>query len=357
MCGGGAALNQNETITIVWLDDEIDHKKDAENLSLRRETLEVIFLTPGEFEDFIKGVVTSERDVDLYLIDDRLFKEKQAHLKPRGFTYAAIIREKFPETPIYFFSAVRDLSGIFLGLAEAARNLADCIVDLKDVLRHGSDFLYYDALDYRRIKEAKRNNLEAIHKLLRAPKSDWQKIEQTLPDDLRGGISRTKDQTKNASGNVIAFAKWVRRTLLSLPGFLYDSLYAATKLGLTEDFFLDNVSVFDGAQYNGIFSHSMSNRLWWNSELDRIVFDIAEEELCDESSTDVREILRSYFKLREKDLPICAVCKNPHPDTVGINKYDPTERRPVHFRCSRPHPKKIRVLYFDEIREFEPGDD
>lgn len=344
----------NQTVRIVWLDDEIDHKKDAENLSSSRDQLEVIFLRPEDFDDFMKEVVEGKTEIDLYLIDDRLFKkEKKRRMKARGFSYAASIREKFQEIPIYLFSAVRDVSGVFVDLAEAAKNLADRIIDLKDVLREGSDFLYYDALDYRKIREARRNDVSVLYELVKAPPLDQPRIELALPDDLKGGLSSIGGSTEFTSGNAIAFAKWVRRKLLELPGFLYDSLYAAIKLGVTQSFFIGKATTFDEAKYKGVFSKS-SEDLWWNTELDRIVFDIAREEMSDEATTDVREILRSYYGLSNEDLPRCAFCNKLYPDTVGLNKYDPYEREPVHFTCSDPHPKKMRVLYFDEIRQFVP---
>lgn len=344
-------MSDEHEVRIVWLDDDPQHEKDAENLSSARGPLEVIFLRPKEFSGFLDSA--SIDSGDLYLIDDKLLKREDP-LPRSGFTYAASVRDRFPEIPIYLFSAERDISGIFSGLAEAAGSLADSIIDLKDVLRYGSNFLYYDALDYRAIRNANRNDVNAIYELLKAPEADHRKISLILPSDLKEGLSARDITQENVSGNAVAFAKWARRTLLMLPGLLYDSLYSATKLGMEEELFLEKASIFDRAKYAGAFSRSLLNELWWSSGLDAILFDLAEKELDDKSTTDVRKISRVYFGLSNDQLPRCAVCDNVYPDTVGLNRYDSTERGPVHYACSAPHPGKVRVLYFDEIREYVP---
>jgi len=350
LCGGNIAMSIKRPVKIIWIDDDIDHKEDAKNIESRRKNLKIIFITPFEFEKILE----EESDVDLFLVDDRLLSRRRKPLpalfKRHGLSVAAQIREKFPEIPIYLFSAYKEGIGIYTTLAEAAESLADDIFDFKTIQRKGHNILYYDALDYRRIRESPRESVDSLLNLLNAPEIDHEKIVSALPESLKNGLSPITEKER-ALGNAIAFGKWTKRIFLKLPGFVYNSLYAATKLGITEETFIELSREFENARYNGIFAKT-SCKLWWDSKLREIIFELAAERIPDDETTDLRVLTKKIFSLDDSKISRCIVCGDKYPETIGINKDDENDYQPVHYRCSEPHPKKTRLLYFEEPRQF-----
>ena len=342
-------MNVKDSIKIVWVDDEPSHEEDARTLESRRKELEIEFISPLKFEGFLEK---HEDGVDLFLVDDKLIlrgETTSTSFNRRGLSVAAQFREKFPEIPIYLFSAYKE-KGIYTTLAEAAESLADDILDLKTIQRKGHDILYHDAIDYRRIRGSRRESVDSLFSLLYAPEDDRERIFFALPESLKNGLS-PQSETKLSYGNAIAFAKWTKRTFLKLPGFVYNSLYSATKLGITEDAFKDLASEFEDANYIGVFAKT-SPKLWWDFKLRKIIFQLANEKLPEDDTTDLRILTPKLFSLDESQTSKCIVCGERYPETVGINKDDDEDYRPVHYRCSDPHPTKARVLYFEEARQF-----
>lgn len=323
-------------IKIVWIDDESSHMEDAKTLGSKRKELEIKFISPLDFEDFLKK---QEDGVGLFLIDDQL------RGRSVGVGIAGKIREKFPEIPMYLFTAYPREYGISTALAEAAKSLGDDVLDLKTVQREGHVILYYDAIDYRRIRESPREEIDALLSLLKAPEEDCKRIISALPESLKKGLLTCSD------GNAIAFAKWVKRTFLKLPGFVYNSLYSGTKLGITKKAFQDLASQFEEARYDGVFAKTRP-KLWWDSKLAKTIFQLASEKLPGDDTIDLRRLTPKLFSLDESKMSKCIVCGERYPDTVGINKDDEEDYQPVHYKCSKPHPTKTRVLYFEEARQF-----
>lgn len=337
-------------IKIVWIDDEAIHEKDARNLEAERKELEIDFVDPSGFEDYLKKL---EEDVDLFLVDDRLIRRDVGASRSfgrRGLSVAAQIREEHPEIPIYLFSAYPENYGIYTALAEAAKSFADEIVAWKTIQREGHDLLYHDAMDYRKIRRSPRSSVYSLLNLLNAPENDHKRILAAFPESLMEGLSPISEK-ESAEGNAIAFAKWAKRIFLELPGFVYDSLYSATKLGITEKTFKDLESKFEDARYNGVFAKTR-RKLWWDSKLRARIFHLAGEKLPSEETTNLQELTKKVFSLHESKVAECVVCGEKYPDTVGINKHDEEDRQPVHYRCSEPHPTKSRMLYFEEPRRF-----
>jgi CheY-like chemotaxis protein len=337
-------------VRIVWVDDDPNNIEITKNLKAKRKELEIEFISQlNQFENFL----AKQEVVDLFLVDDRLFLRSESSFNRRGLSVVAQIREKFPEIPVYMFSAVKEESGIYANLAEAAKSLADRILELKDIQREGHEILYYDSIDYRKIRESPRESVKNLLGLLNAPEDDHERIISALPESLKSGLSSQHVATR-AEGNVIAFAKWVKRVFLRLPGFVYSSLYSATMLGITEESFRSIESKFKEAKYTGVFEKT-SPSLWWSSELRNILFRLACSKEPKSDITDPRKLTPQLFRLKDSQMSRCTVCGEKYPETVGINKDDENDLKPVHYRCSIPHPIKTRVLYFEEARQFSEG--
>lgn len=319
-------------IKVTWIDDDKNNEEDARNLESKNRKLHIKFIPAIGFESVLK------EKTDLFLIDDRL------HLRnyKNGLAVAGHVRVKFPETPIYLFSAWPNTT-LRTTLAQAAESAADKVIDTKKIRREGHDILYYDALDYRKMRTARRHSLRVIFRLLRSPLDDQNRIRMVLPESLKKGLSRT--------GNAIALGKWVSTNFLASPGFLYDSLYASTKLGMTESAFCKRESRFRTARYSGIFSNT-SGPLWWNSTLMDIVFRRTARRFPREEKTDLPDLTKRLFNLASSEIAKCVVCGRKNPETIGLDKYDESNRHPVHIRCSIPHPTKTRAMFFEEVRQF-----
>jgi hypothetical protein len=287
--------------------------------------------------------------VDLYLIDDRLYKSKSQIYK-RGYSIGARIREENPEIPIYLFSEVKDETGIYRNLAQASESMADQILEFKEIQENGHNILFWDAEDYKKIRESEKESIDVLLKLLKAPEEEYDKIKHALPANLKNGLSNITS-TNYSAGNSIAFARWIRQTFLELPGFIYNASYSSVKIGLKKDYFLKISSKFNTASYTGIFSRSMKEKKWWDILLKNMIFKLSIKKFPDE--TDPRKISRNIFKLNKSDIPKCIVCGEEYPDTIGLLKDNEEIEEPVHYRCSISHPKKDRVIYFDEFRQFE----
>jgi len=168
-------MSAENPVRIVWIDDEPLHEKDARSLESKRKYLIIEFTSSLEFEDFVEKL---EESPDLFLIDDKL------RGRSVGVAIAGRIRQKFPETPMYLFTAYPEEYGISTELAEAAKSLGDDVFDLKEIQREGHNILYHDAVDYRRIRESRRASVDTIISLLKAPEDDRER-------NVRGGEDKT----------------------------------------------------------------------------------------------------------------------------------------------------------------------
>ena len=340
---------KSNLIKIMWIDDEEEHVEDAKNLENRMKNFKILFIDPSD----MKGIEDNLAITDLFLIDDRFYKSfKLRNDIKSGFSIGAEIREKCPEKPIYLFSAVKDEKGIHGILAQASDSLADSIFDLYTIQRYGHNILYYDALDYKKIRESERNSVEVLFQLLRAPEEEHEKLLKALPHNLKKGLSQTSS-IEHETGNSIAFGRWVKKIFLNYPGFLLNSEYSAVRLGLSKEYFKKIAFRFSEAEYKGIFSQSLYEKRWWNSELLRILFNLYHDKYPDGDETDPRKVSLILFDLKDKDRPRCVVCCEEYPDTIGLLKDNDDIKEPVHYRCSEIHPDKERIIYFDEIRQFE----
>ena len=288
--------------------------------------------------------------VDYFLDEIKFEGEGNGKYQHRGLAVAGRLRELAPECPIYVVSQ-KDTKkeGIFLTEAQAARAVFDKILTFKEIQREGPNILYYDAIDYRYIRKSTRRDLKALFKLLQAPDDLVERLKLILPDELREGLA-SLGSLSYPEGNAIAFAKWAREVLLTTPGFLYDELHAATYLGLTIRAFRTISKELKKANYNGVFSRTTPH-LWWVTKINQMIFSFPKAK--ETNKTNPWELSPIVFNFHKKAQARCIICGEFFPETVGINLRDDSDLKPIHYRCSIPHPNKRRELYFDEPRGFE----
>jgi len=343
-------MKDKTNISVVWIDDESqDRTVDAKNIVFKRKKLHIQVFHPkdNKIDDLIVKLKPDKRIPDLFLVDyfldQRAEQQTKEKFEARALTIAGRIREKLPEHPIYVvtnYPAKKE--GVFISEAQAANIIFDKLLSLKEVQRYGHDILYFDALDYARIRNSKRNSLEALYSLLEAPECAYSIIESVLPDELKKGISPL--------GNTISFANWVHNVLAIKPGILYDDIYTATYLGMAVQYLRSIDEKIIKAVYRGIFSTTNPRPLWWRCAINDILF--SSKKAKSSNKTNPWELGPIVFNVPKKYLAKCVVCGHPYPETVGTNIKDDSDIKPVHFKCSLPHPLKKRDLYFDEFRAF-----
>jgi hypothetical protein len=114
------------------------------------------------------------------------------------------------------------------------------------------------ASGYATLRNKKIKTISDLFKLINAPLPDYDKLKQSIPhESLRD----------NSILSPVVAAKWLRNILIKYPGILYEDIYAATLLGITQDAFLEKEvqTFFASAKYNGIFSPPEGR--WWRSKL------------------------------------------------------------------------------------------
>jgi hypothetical protein len=345
MRGGYITIMNPNKITLLWIDDNPERKQDADNLEKLDDRISTRFFHP---EIFQKKICTKEivDAVDLFVVDYDLSRKEcdSEFYLGKGLSLAGLIRENYSDVPVYLYSGDTD-SPIFENLQYTARKEADAVLSLKDIQDEGNRILYSDAMDYRLIRNASTKNVDELIKVLCPPKEEENNIKYILPANLK--IKNPGDSEVNLhSGMALDFAAWIRAIFLANPGFVYDSIHAATKIGMTEPAFIERKQHFEDALYTGVFAKTYRHELWWKLSLYDAIF---EKTQPSEGKTDVREIVKGLFSLREDEIAKCSVCKSPFPDAVGV---DPKNNNPVpvHLRCSKSDPRYTRMMYFEEQR-------
>jgi len=333
-------------IRILWIDDDcVNHKEDAKNLEYEMPNLTIEIIHPTILEKKLKS---KTKKPDLFLVDYFLNQTPSPDNKKfpdKGLTTAGRLKENYLELPVYGVSHLVN-EGMFDSAAQAANSVFDKIFTFQTIQNNGANILFWDARDFKIIRNVQKEDIDALLSTLKAPDSLKSRLQLVLPDALRKGIGTKKE------GNSIAFGRWMIEKFLQTPGFLYDDLHAATHLGLTETAFkrISSDKKFKKIKYSGIFSKT-SPDLWWVSELNNLVFSSPKAKKMDCDTT--WEIAPSIFGISGEECSKCVVCGEPYPELVGINLDNEKKLAPVHYRCSEPYLSKKREMFFDEIRGFK----
>jgi hypothetical protein len=129
------------------------------------------------------------------------------------------------------------------------------------------------------------------------------------------------------------------------PGFLYDSLWAATLLGLTESGFQKVAGRFEMGKYDGVFVREDTPR-WWPSRLSRLLY----KQYKPRSEEMPWHVGRRMRGIRKEHYSRCERCKKQFPDTVAYLDKLSDQQRAMHLECTVLHPRFQRELYFEDIR-------
>ncbi len=248
-----------------------------------------------------------------------------------GSTAAEIIRENWPICPIVCVTAVR-IEDVDI----YKWDLYEDVFSISNISKYYSTFLNI-AKSFKKIRSKQHENVGQFISLLKVPFDDEERLNAILPDKLK----------KNYSDKSIALfiSRWVRKTLMAKPGFLYDKLWAATLLGINEGSFEKIEGLFVKAKYTGIFSDD-ANQLWWQSSIRKII----------SAKVNYPELIypwqlgRKLPGIMEDDYSKCYASGDDFPETVAYIDETAKDRAPMCLKYTVPHPQFEDSLFFEEIR-------
>ncbi|MCL4553097.1 MAG: hypothetical protein M1305_06060, partial [Candidatus Marsarchaeota archaeon] len=115
------------------------------------------------------------------------------------------------------------------------------------------------------------NLVEGFERLKKVGEKTWRGLLDALDTTEMGDDLLRSAQPpllKEREWRVPEAARWIRDVLVKYPGILYDSLHAATALGIEEAAFLAPLvqEYFGDSRYTGVFASDDGPR-WWKMRL------------------------------------------------------------------------------------------
>ncbi len=326
----------NDILQFLWIDDDRYRKKISKRFDDEQIDCKFENVSDQDLIKFLMDDVFLRKQPDLILIDHRLhevkLKDVKSDVKFSGASYAEIIREYWPECPIVTVTAA-DLDK---DVTSKQKESYDEVFSGHQI-RNKKSTLVAIARSNIKIKCKKPCNSSSLLELLNPPDDDFNRLEAVLPDSITDNYGKPE--------LTFELSKWIRKTLFTKPGFLLDSLWISTLIGVKENSFNKIEKYFKDAIYNGIYANDDKIR-WWQSKIKEILFS---------KFTDSEEYLPwklgiSFDEIDDDDLSKCYVCKEKYPETVAYTDDEMGKRVQVHLKCSKPFIKIQKQLYYEEIR-------
>ena len=320
------------TIKIVLVDDT---DTDREHLPRRIQELsdgkfEVTPLAPPPNLDLTR---LQSVDADLFLVDYELDAEQEdgSLASYRGLTFAARLREAYPDYPIVLltrsslpkWTAARrtvETGGSFDDIVYKDKGLESDLAKLTS-LAHG----------YRMLRECSGDTVTALLELLGTDEAGRAAAQEALPP--------------SDGWQAFEAAHWIRSVLLRYPGVLYDEAHAATALGISVDSFRQGAvqNELRPSKYKGPFSEAQQR--WWRHSL----FDIANRLFA---ATERASEVRAGFRLAAGEKLGLELAAS-RDDETGVSPADTVCYLlgvPVRIETSLPYQPDIRPTIMEEAR-------
>ncbi|MEP7198103.1 MAG: hypothetical protein ABI851_16415 [Saprospiraceae bacterium] len=317
----------NKKLRFIWIDDE--------NREVSFQNMKAQLGIIGKFINITQANVDYLTDInkikpDLILIDHNLTKSNDKIKK--GSTIASLIREKHPDI------AIACVTGQLMNkpIDTLEQSSYETVFNI-DEIEKNYETMKSIANSYRKLIAGKPNNTTEFIALLNAPKVDKIKLEYIVPREIKDNFN-DKALFKNTS-------HWIRNILIERPGFLYNRLWAATYLGLTERGFEKVEEIFKTAKYNGLFADKTKER-WWKSKLLEILSkEVKTTGLPWQKGRSLKGInahnfSKDHYTNNNEDLP----------EVVAYTDETSREQYPMKLKYTVPHPRFDKLLFFEEIR-------
>jgi hypothetical protein len=314
---------------IIWIDDDPRRQRTADDLG-------ATFIDVRD-EDVAKKAETILQGSEpaLVIVDHILDKANpKARLFQRGSTIAEAIKEQWPSCPVVGVTNVDNVEEIDL----RTQGIYDALFSFQEFRS------YFNRIDSIRNGFAliARTSLTSAHRLirlLRPPIEEVDRLLAALPNDLKKAFGDASLPSR--------LHRWVNG-LMDRPGFLYDSLWAATTIGLTETGFKKVVGLFKDGEYRGVFQRIDEPR-WWSKGISEILYAQHKPEMGEMSwhvGRRLQGITRDHYSH-------CYKCGKPFPETVAYLDKASVERQAMHLDCTILHPRYQRELYFEDVRMMQ----
>jgi hypothetical protein len=317
----------SKKLKFIWIDDE-NRKRAFQNMKAELGVGGKFINVTENNIDYLKDINVIQPD--LILVDHNLTKSQEIIRK--GSTIASLIREKHQNLAIVCVTGQPDTEPI-----DNLEQLSyEAIFDVAELGKHYESILSI-ANSFRKLNSVKMSNIDDFISLLRAPKNDKLKLEYVIPRDIKENFD-DKALFQNTS-------HWIRDILLTRPGFLYDRLWTATYLGLTEGGFAKVEEIFRGAKYKGLFADKTKERWWKTGVLEILSRKVKTAGLPWEKGRSLpgiipRNFSKDYYSDYKEDLP----------EVVAYIDDTSPRQFPMKLKYTVSHPKFDKLLYFEEIR-------
>lgn len=245
--------------TVVYVDESPTELKTYSEF-LKAAGLNVV---PVQAEPTITSDWISKLDASLILVDYVLDEKRpgSAIIDYRGALLAAAVRGKYPNKPIVILTQ--------------RSFIQDELVGAKDFSGVYDELIFKDDIaDGKRrpaIVQLLASLIEGFHALERTEPKEWEELLHLLgAGELEEGdlISAEPPLLDDEPWRIAEAARWVRKVVIRFPGILYDSLHAATILGIEQQAFLTDPvqKYFQDCRYGGAFA-SQDEPRWWKKRL------------------------------------------------------------------------------------------
>ena len=275
---------------VVYLDDVASDREDYKRLLEEDGRISVKVEIPGEF---IKPEIVTSHNPSLAIIDYRLDTKQRSGPSAtyKGTSYAAAVREYKANLPIVLLSR-----GSILRQRRYKSLLRDIIGAYDELIL--KDHIIEDA---KGVVSKLISLIEGFQRLSRTRDRDWQSLLRALDAKKDESVDLIRaNPPQEAKWRVPETARWIRSVILGYPGILYDSLHAATILGIQEKAFL-SASVqeaFARSRYSGVFAGD--SRRWWKRRLLLIASIIMDE--AGMLGNPATQFAKAWKKLNKKTL-------------------------------------------------------
>jgi CheY-like chemotaxis protein len=257
-------------IKCVYIDDvnteRSKYKSRFENDDRTKERFAIAtYNAPKSLDDYER---IAAENPELLMVDyDLSVPDDNGHVIGfQGIALATQLRQQFPEIPIVLFT--RKSVFRFHDYDNISKSLSaiDDIIYKQDLFNtnlSNIEKLFQLSVGFKLMRNQRSRGWDDILKLMGASQNDAGLLKLADPPIMH-----------RKSWATVAVATWLKKVIFQYPGILYDSMYAATFLGVSSEAFASEPiqSLFTSSKYSGIFQPAEG--LWWKSKLHSVAYSL-----------------------------------------------------------------------------------
>ncbi len=317
----------------VWIDDDIKRIENSDWAGIFRSGiadmsahLSALQVTDDAINALDKWASENQANPpNLIIVDHNFTQVQNLSFGLKGSALAHLLRLRFSEVPMVCVSAqnIQSDKFDFEDLSEYTY-----IFSLNGLTHpHELERLFAIARDFPLVRlEHGRATREHLVKIIGAPTADCSALMNILPEEFESKV------VHGTSAHRVG--RWILNVLMKRPGFLYDTLDAATALGVSESAFTSKLADrFSQAKYGGPFA-TTNRPLWWASSLIDTLYAL----LPDSPSRTSQRLGRELPGIEEVDFSKCYFSQavEPPPDAVAYTDQSASKREAVRLEFTEP---------------------